>query len=71
MKSYKEMDWEELEYWADKIRDEITRFEDDADLWESRSVANMPSPDFYSRIDELKSELAQIQDLQEVLEGGD
>jgi hypothetical protein len=67
MKSYKEMNWEELEDCADKIREEIDRFETDAALWESRE-ANFPTPDFHSRLEELRQESGYIQSLQEVLE---
>lgn len=67
MKSYKEMDWEELEDCAEKIRREIRLLSDEAELWESRDV-DMPTPDFYSRIDELKEELGRIASLQEAIE---
>lgn len=68
MKNYKEMNWDELEDCVEKIREEIDRFEQDAEMWESRNVDGMPTPDFYSRIEELKEELATIQQYQEALE---
>jgi hypothetical protein len=51
-----------------EIRREIGIFESEAELWESRDVEEMPTPDFYSRIDELRQELGYIQDLQRVFE---
>lgn len=60
MKTYKEMDWEQLEEHAEKIRHEIEIFQADAELWESRDVEGMPTPNFYSRIEELYEELEVI-----------
>lgn len=64
MRSYKEMDWDELEDCAERIRHEIEIFTAEAELWESRDAS--PTPAFYSRIEELKEELDLIASFQKV-----
>jgi len=66
MKSYKEMNWEELEEHLNAIRQEILKMREDEDLWESRNIAM--NKDFYERLEELELEVDYIQALQRGLE---
>lgn len=68
MKSYKEMNWEELEECAEAIRYELELTGAEIDLWESRDLVGMPSPSPYTRLNELWEELGEISAFQEALE---